>query len=84
MVVTLPPELERYAAEAIAAGRFRDMDELVAAGLELLRQRDAARSEFLASVLAAKEEAKREGCATGDEMMARVRARLAEKHGAAV
>ncbi len=82
--MSLPPELEKYAAEAVAAGRYRDVGEVVAAGVDLLRQRDAARASFLASVLAAEEEADREGCVSGDEMLARVRARLAEKHSAAV
>lgn len=82
--MSLPPELMRYAAEAVAAGRYRDVGEVLAAGVELLRQRDAARASFLASVLAAEEEADREGCASGDEMLARVRARLADKHSAAV
>lgn len=82
--VTLPPELERFAEEAVAAGRFRDVSAVVAAGVSLLLQQDRARAEFLASVVAAEEEAEREGCITGDEMIARVRARLAEKDGAAL
>ena len=36
--VTLPPELERFAAEAIAAGRYRDMDELLRTGVGLLQR----------------------------------------------
>jgi hypothetical protein len=31
--MTLPPELERFAAEAIAAGRYRDKADLLAAGV---------------------------------------------------
>ena len=81
--VTLPPELERFAAEAVSAGRYRDLSEVVAAGVSLLRRQEQARADLLASVLAAEEEAEREGCVSGDEMLARVRARLAEKHGAA-
>jgi hypothetical protein len=50
----------------------------------LLRERDAARAAFLASVLAADDEADRNGCVSGEEMIARVRARLADKHSAAV
>jgi Arc/MetJ-type ribon-helix-helix transcriptional regulator len=80
---SLPLELERYAAEAVADGRYRDRAEIVAAGVALLRARDAARAAFVASVLAAEEGAEREGCVSGDEMLARVRARLAEKRGAA-
>jgi putative addiction module CopG family antidote len=82
--VTVPPELERFAAEAIAAGRYRDMAEVVTAGLSLLQRQEQARAELLASVLAAEQEAERAGCVSGDEMLARVRARLAEKYGAAV
>ena len=82
--VALPPELARFAEEAVAAGRYRDLSDLVAAGLRLLQRQEQARAELLASVLAAEEEAEREGCMTGDEMIARVRARLAEKYGVAL
>ena len=81
--VILPPELERFAEEAVAAARYQDLSAVVAAGVGLLQRQEQARAELLASVLAAEEEAEREGCLTGDEMLARVRARLAEKHGAA-
>lgn len=80
---SLPPELETYATGAVADGRYRDRAEVVAAGVALLRERDAARAAFLASVLAAEEEADRNGCVSGEEMVARVRARLADKHSAA-
>src|SRR5438270_1840094 len=49
----LPPELERFAAEAIAAGRYRDKAELLAAGVSLLQRQERARVELLTSVLAA-------------------------------
>lgn len=81
--VTLPADLERFAEEAVASGRYRDVSDVVAAALALLRRQDQARVELLTSVLAAEAEAEREGCVTGDEMIARVRARLAEKCGAA-
>jgi putative addiction module CopG family antidote len=81
--VTLPPELERFAAEAVATGRYRDVADVVAAGVGLLQRQEAARAELLASVLAAESEADREGCVSGDEMLVRVRARLAEKYGPA-
>lgn len=59
--VTLPPELERFAAEAVAAGRYRDTAEVVRAGVDLLRQRDAARAAFVASLDAAVAEGERDG-----------------------
>ncbi len=81
--VTLSPELEQFAAEAVAAGRFRDVSEVVAAGIDLLRRQDFARAELLASVVAAEEEADREGSLTGDDLLARVEARLAQRTDAA-
>jgi putative addiction module CopG family antidote len=77
--MTLPPELERFAAEAIAAGRYRDKTELLAAGVSLLQRQERARAELLTSVLAAKADGDRDGYLTGDEVAARVRARIAER-----
>jgi len=82
--VTLPLELERFAAEAVAAGRYRDMAEVVAAGVALLQQRDRARADFAASILEAKAEANRDGYLTGDEVAERVRATIARKTSAVV
>ena len=82
--MNLPPELETYTVDAVAEGRYRDRAEVVAAGIALLRERDAARAAFLASVLAAEKEADRDGCTSCEEMLTRVRARLADKHSAAV
>jgi putative addiction module CopG family antidote len=59
--VTLPPELERFAADAVAAGRYRDMAEIVAAGISLLRRQDAARATFVASLDDALAEGERDG-----------------------
>jgi len=80
--VTLPPELERFVAEAIAAGRYTDVSEAVAAGLSLLRRQEQARAELLASVLAAKDESDREGYLSGNEVAERVRATIARKANA--
>jgi Arc/MetJ-type ribon-helix-helix transcriptional regulator len=79
MDVTLPSDLERCAVEAVQAGRFRDRAELVAAGVALLRERDAARAELMA----ANEEADRVGCSSRDEVAARVRDRIARRTNAA-
>ena len=49
----LPPELESYAAEAVAEGRYRDRADVVADAIGLLRRRDGARADLLASVHAA-------------------------------
>lgn len=67
--VFLPPDLEQFAAAAIAAGRYRDVGEVVAAGVGLLRRAEAQREDLLASVMAAEAQAERDGFLTIDEVM---------------
>ena len=81
--ITLPPDLEQFAAEAVASGRFQDVSEVVRTGMELLKQRERARAELLASVLAAQAEGDRDGYLTGDEVAAHVRAAIARRTSAA-
>jgi len=66
--VNLSPELEQFAAEAVAAGRYRDVSEVVAAGIGLLRRQDAARAELLASVIAAEQAGDRLGYLSIEEV----------------
>jgi Arc/MetJ-type ribon-helix-helix transcriptional regulator len=75
----LPPDLERFAADAVASGRYRDRADLLAASVTLLREAEAARAAFRESVMAAQEESDRIGYVTGDEMLARIDAMLARK-----
>jgi antitoxin ParD1/3/4 len=81
--VTLPPELERFAAEAVAAGRYRTVSDVVAAAMALLQRQEQGRAELLASVLAAKAESDRDGYLTGDEVAEQVRATIARRANAA-
>jgi len=55
--VTLPPELERFAQQAVAPGRCRNISEVLAAGVSLLQRQEQMRAELMASVVAAEEEA---------------------------
>ena len=77
--VTLPPELERFATEAIAAGRYRDIAEVVAAGVSLLQRAEVARAEFIASLEEAQAEAEREGWHALDDVLAEVDAIIDEE-----
>jgi len=81
--VTLPPELERFAIEAVATGRYRDVSDVIAAGVSLLRRHENARAQLLASVVAAKQESDRDGYLTGDEVAERVRATIGRRPKAA-
>ena len=80
--VTLSPEQERFAAEAVASGRYRDVSEVVGAALDGLRQLERQRAELLASVIAAEQEGERDGFLMGDEVAARVRATIARRSAA--
>lgn len=82
--VTLPPELAQFATDAVAAGRFRDVAEVVAAGVSLLQRQEQARAELLASVVAAKAESDRDGYLSGDEVAERVRATIARRANEAI
>jgi putative addiction module CopG family antidote len=77
--VTLPPELERFAAEAVAAGRYRDVSDALAAGLRLLQQAEEEVTAFVASLEAARAEAERDGFVTIDELAAELDAIIAEE-----
>ena len=80
--VTLPPDLEQFALEAVASGRFRDRDDLVRTGVDLVRRREKARTDFIASLEAAQEEARRDGVFTIDEVAAELDEIIAEaEHG---
>jgi putative addiction module CopG family antidote len=81
--VTLPPELERFAEEAVAAGRFPNLSAVVAAGVSLLQRQEQARADFVASLEAAEAEAEREGWHSLDDVMAEADQIIAAKHDAA-
>ena len=80
--VTLTPELERFAAEAVASGRYRDLSDVVAAGIRLLQREEAQVAAFVDSLEAARAEADRDGWVSLDEMTAemdRIIAELADR-----
>ncbi len=81
--VTLPAELERFAAEAVASGRYRDVSDVVAAGVSLLRHQEQARAEFVASLEAAEAESERDGWHSLEEVLAEADEIIAAKRDAA-
>ncbi len=81
--VTLPPELERFAEQAVAAGRYRDVSDALAAGLRLLQRAEAERADFIASLVAAEAEADREGWHSLDDVLAEADQIIAAKRNAA-
>ncbi len=67
-MVTLSPDQERFALEAVAEGRFRHISEVMQAGLDLLRQAKAEAEAFVASLEEARAEAEREGFVSAEDV----------------
>ena len=68
--VDLTPELERFAKECVADGRYHDLGEVVRRGLRLLQEYEQQRVAFEASLREAEEEAARDGTFSIEEVMA--------------
>ncbi len=66
--VTLPPDLERFAADAVAQGRYADLSDVVRAGVSLLQRVEAERAAFVASLDEAVAESVRDGFLTGEQV----------------
>ncbi len=66
--VTLTPEQDRFATEAVAQGRFRDVNEVVKASLDLLRDAETERVAFLASLKEAVAESEQHGFLVADDV----------------
>ena len=59
--IVLPPDLEQFAIQAVASGKYRDTADIVRTGIDLLRRRDTARAAFLASLEAAQRDSEQTG-----------------------
>ena len=77
--VTLPPDLKRFADEAVAQGRFRDVADVVAAGVSLLQRQDQARAAFIRSLEDAQAEGERDGFFELGQVLAEVDAIIDEE-----
>jgi putative addiction module CopG family antidote len=67
--VVLPPELEQFAAEAVATGRYRDLSDLVTPGIGIPRRTEEASAPLLQSIQAAERNGELNGFLTNDEVM---------------
>lgn len=70
--VSRKPELEAFAAQCVASGRFSDVEEVMDAALVLLREREKQRAEFVASLDAAEQEADEKGWLEIEDVMAAI------------
>ncbi len=70
--VSLTPELERFARECVAEGRYNNVSEVVRAALRMLQDWEQQREQFTASLREAVEEADRDGTFTIEEVRAEI------------
>ena len=68
--VILPPDLERFAADAVAQGRYSSLDVVARAAFSLLQRTEAERAAFIESLEEAEAESERDGFFTLEEVMA--------------
>ena len=80
--ITLPPDLEQFAAEAVARGQYRNTAEVIREGLNLVRRRDTARAEFIASLEAAQRDGERNGFHSLDDVLVELDDIIAEEESA--
>ena len=70
--VHLTPELERFAREVVAEGRYNNVSEVVRQGLRLVQEAEERRRAFTATLLEAEEEADRLGTISADDAFAEI------------
>lgn len=74
MNVKLSPDIEKFAEQCVAEGRFGGIGEVVDAAMQLLRDQEALRSAFVQSLEDARAEADRDGYFTIEEVVAEMKA----------
>jgi len=75
--VKLPPELESFAAECVAAGRYAGLGDVISAALRLMRDREAWCMAFEQLLDEAKREAEAVGYADWEDVEAELDAIIA-------
>ena len=68
--VHLTPELERFARQCVADGRYNNVSEVVRSGLRLLQEAEEQRRHFLQQIQDAEAETDRTGTYTIEEVLA--------------
>ncbi|MBC7667803.1 MAG: type II toxin-antitoxin system ParD family antitoxin [Gemmatimonadaceae bacterium] len=76
MEITLKPDLEQFARDCVAEGRYEDVSAVVKAALTLLQEQEVRRERLNASLDEAIAEADRDGCFTAAEVAAEMKAAI--------
>ncbi len=72
--VHLTPELERFARQCVADGRYNNVSEVVRSALRLLQDFEEQRRAFTESLIEAEKEADRDGTITLEQVAAEMQA----------
>lgn len=76
MEVSLKPDLEQFARDCVAAGRYEDVGAVIKAALVLLQRQEERRKQLSDSLDEAMAEADRDGCFTATEVAAEMKAAI--------
>jgi antitoxin ParD1/3/4 len=76
--VSLTPELERFARECVAEGRYNNVSEVVRSGLRLLQEQEELRHELTEMMHEIEKEADRGETFTLEEVLAEMDAIIEE------
>jgi antitoxin ParD1/3/4 len=78
MNVKLSPDVEKFAEDCVAQGRYGNVGEVVDAAMQLLLHQEAQRQAFVRSLEEAQAEAERDGYFTIEEVVAEMKAAIDE------
>jgi antitoxin ParD1/3/4 len=70
--VSLTPELERFAKEVVAEGRYNNVSEVVRDGLRLLQDAAERKKSFMKMIREVEAECERDGAVSLDDALAEV------------
>jgi antitoxin ParD1/3/4 len=68
--VHLTPELERFAREVVAEGRYNNVSEVVRQGLRMLQEAEERKQRFMAMLKAVEARTEREGSISAEDALA--------------
>lgn len=70
--VHLTPELERFAREVVAEGRYNNVSEVVRQGLRMLQEAEERKRRFMAMLSDVEARTEREGSISAEDALAEV------------
>ena len=76
--ISLTPDLEQFVQACVESGRYESVDAVARTALERMRAQEAARTQFVRTLEAARAEGEQNGFLTIDEVESDIRAAVQE------